>query len=319
VTIRYTGNGAYGYANSLYMALRESGAAPTELPEPGFLECLTTMPFGTDYLRVGRDLLVYFSSPLANPDQGLSTALDALGWECREERDGTAEAALARLGEAAARGPVLAGPLDMGALGYMPQHAQLSGSDHFVVVLAVEGERVRVHDPDGYPCVAMPAVEFLRAWRAERVRYAPTPYAMRSGFRQTRRPTREAMIARTLGAARAGLAADPGGPDRYGGPRAFRLLAADLRGAMAKRLGGHLTSFALPLAARRSHDAAAFLREAGHAEAAGLFERKAQCFGEAQYWAVQERWTDTADLMEALADLEGALIRALEPADASGG
>ena len=319
MTIRYTGNAAYGYANSLYMALRESGAAPTELPEPGFLECLTTMPFGTDYLRVGRDLLVYFSSPLANPDQGLSTALDALGWECREERDGTAEAALARLGEAAARGPVLAGPLDMGALGYMPQHAQLSGSDHFVVVLGVEGERVRLHDPDGYPCVAMPAVEFLRAWRAERVRYAQTPYAMRSGFRQTRRPTREAMIARTLGAARAGLAADPGGPDRYGGPRAFRLLAADLRGAMAKRLGGHLTSFALPLAARRSHDAAAFLREAGHAEAAGLFERKAQCFGEAQYWAVQERWTDTADLMEALADLEGALIRALEPADASGG
>jgi len=188
-----------------------------------------------------------------------------------------------------------------------------------VVVLGVEGERVRVHDPDGYPCVAMPAVEFLRAWRAERVRYAQTPYAMRSGFRQTRRPTREAMIARTLGAARTGLAADPGGPDRYGGPRAFRLLAADLRGAMAKRLVGHLTSFALPLAARRSHDAAEFLREAGHAEAAGLFERKAQCFGEAQYWAVQERWTDTADLMEALADLEGALIHALEPADASGG
>src|SRR5260370_3842875 len=68
------------------------------------------MPFGTDYLRVGRDLLVYFSSPLANPDQGLSTALDVLGWECREEREGSAEAALARLGEAAPRGPVLAGP-----------------------------------------------------------------------------------------------------------------------------------------------------------------------------------------------------------------
>ena len=33
----------------------------------------------------------------------------------------------------------------------MPQHAQLSGSDHFVMVLGVEGERLRVHDPDGYP------------------------------------------------------------------------------------------------------------------------------------------------------------------------
>jgi len=64
---RYTGNGAYGYSNSVYMALRESGAAAAELPEPGFIECLTTMPFGTLYLRVGRDLLVYFSSPLATP------------------------------------------------------------------------------------------------------------------------------------------------------------------------------------------------------------------------------------------------------------
>ena len=160
---RYTGNGAYGYANSIYMALRGSGAAAAELPEPGFIECLTTMPFGTLYLRVGRDLLVYFSSSLATPDQGITTALDALGWECRAEREGAPEAALARLAEAAGRGPVLAGPLDMGGLGYMPHHAQLSGSDHFVVVLGVEGERVRVHDPDGYPCVAMPAIEFLRA------------------------------------------------------------------------------------------------------------------------------------------------------------
>lgn len=82
---RYTGNGAYCYSNSVYMALRESGAAAAELPEPGFIECLTTMPFGTLYLRVGRDLLVYFSSPLATPDRGITTALDALGWECREE------------------------------------------------------------------------------------------------------------------------------------------------------------------------------------------------------------------------------------------
>jgi hypothetical protein len=125
----------------------------------------------------------------------------------------------------------------------------------------------------------MPAVEFLRAWRAERVRYAQTPYAMRFGFRQTRRTTREAMIARTLGPARAGLAADPGGPDRYGGPRAFRLLAADLRGAMAKRLGGHLTSFALPLAARRSHDAAA-LAEPGTLRRPGS-STEGRAFGEA--------------------------------------
>ena len=313
---RYTGNSAYCYANGVYMALRAAGAAAGELPEPGFIECLTTMPFGTLYLRVGRELLVFFSSPLATPDQGITTALDVLGWECREERDGPPEAALARLGEAAAHGPVLAGPLDMGALGYMPLHAQLSGSDHFVIVLGLEGERVRVHDPDGYPYAAVPAGEFLRAWKAERVRYARAPYTMRSGFRQVRHSTRDEMIARTVPLVRTSLAADPGGPDHYGGPRAFRLLAADLRGAVAKRLAGHLTFFAFPLAARRSHDVAAFLREAGRVEAAGLVERKGLCFGEAQYAAVQERWESAADIMEAVADLEEALIHALGPAEA---
>ena len=148
---RYTGNGAYGYANCVHMALRASGAATAELPEPGFIECLTTMPFGTLYLRVGRDLLVYFSSPLATPDQGIAIALDALGWECREEREGTPEAALERLAEAAGRGPVLAGPLDMGGLGYMPHHAQLSGSDHFVVVLGVEHDRCGCTIPRAIP------------------------------------------------------------------------------------------------------------------------------------------------------------------------
>jgi hypothetical protein len=312
---RYTGNGAYCYANSLFMALRAAGAAAEELPEPGFIECLTTMPFGTGYLRVGRELLVFFSSPLGNPDKGVTTALDVLGWECREERAGTPEAALARLGEAAGRGPVIAGPLDMGALGYLPHHAQLSGSDHFVLVLGLEGDRVRVHDPDGYPYAAIPAAEFLRAWRAERVRYARAPYTMRSAFRQVRHPGRAEMIARTLPGVRANLAADPGGPDHYGGPRAIRLLAADLRGAVAKRLAGHLTFFAFPLAARRGHDAAAFLREAAQPEAAGLVERKARCFGDAQYAAVQERWEQAADIMEAVADLEEALIHALAPVE----
>jgi hypothetical protein len=314
---KFAGNGSYGGANSLYMVLRASGAEPAELPEPGFIECLTMIPFGTRYLRVGRELLIYFSSPLANPDQGLSTALEVLGWECREERDGTAETALARLAQTAARGPVIAGPLDLGALGYMPHHAQFAGVDHFAVVLGVEGDRVRVHDPDGYPYAAMPAAEFMRAWKAERVRYAQVPYTMRSAFRRARRPGRDEMIARTLEVVSTHLAADPGGPDHYGGPRAFRLLAADLRGAVAKRLAGHLTCLALPLAARRSHDAADFLREAGRPEAAGLVERKARCFGEAQYWAVQERWGDAADLMEAIAALEEALIHALGPAEAT--
>ena len=46
----YIGSGDYCYANSLYMSLLGSGANPDILPSPGFLECLTTMPFGNTYL-----------------------------------------------------------------------------------------------------------------------------------------------------------------------------------------------------------------------------------------------------------------------------
>ena len=55
---RYAGSGAYG----LSMALHDSGAAAAELPEPGFIECLTLMPLGTLYLRAGRDLFVSTSA-----------------------------------------------------------------------------------------------------------------------------------------------------------------------------------------------------------------------------------------------------------------
>lgn len=43
---RYTGNGAYCYSNSVYMALRESGAAAAELPEPSFIESVADLEEG---------------------------------------------------------------------------------------------------------------------------------------------------------------------------------------------------------------------------------------------------------------------------------
>ena len=51
-----------------------------------------------------------------------------------------------------------------------------------------------MHEPEGSPSAALPPVEFLRAWEADRVRYAQVPYTMRSGFRQVRHPAWEEMI-----------------------------------------------------------------------------------------------------------------------------
>jgi hypothetical protein len=311
MTLSYIGNGSYCYANSLFMSLLGAGATSREVPEPGFLECLTTMPFGNTYVRREGEPMAFFSPPARNPDEGLTLALATLGWTCQEEHGGTPEEAFARLCEATKRTPVLVGPLDMGYLTYNPAHTLLAGEDHFAVVLAVESDLVRLHDPQGYPCASLSAEEFLRAWQAERVNYRQASYTMRSAFRKIEEISRAEMIARTLPLLRENVTADPGGPELYGGVCVFSLLSQDMRERVSDPLAAHLRYFALPLAARRCLDAAMFLHEAGRVEAAEVMEHQACLFGSAQYQAVHEHWTIVADLLERLATLETRLVTVL--------
>lgn len=71
--------------------------------------------------------------------------------------DGHAAAALKRLRGALAAGPVLAGPFEMGLLLQDPRAGAAIGADHYVLVLAADGDLVRFHDPDGYPYATLPA------------------------------------------------------------------------------------------------------------------------------------------------------------------
>jgi len=128
---------------------------------------------------------------------------------------------------------------------------------------------VRFHDPGGFPFATLPLDQFLRAWCAERVNYPGTPYVLRSAFARIESRSRAEAIQQALPGIRSSLAADPGGPERFGSLRAIELTAGMLRQAVSPRLSGHLTNFALPLAARRRLDAAGFLREAGNTKADG--------------------------------------------------
>jgi len=47
----YIGSGDYCFSNSLHMSLLGSGVPAESLPSTGFLECLTTLPFGYTYLK----------------------------------------------------------------------------------------------------------------------------------------------------------------------------------------------------------------------------------------------------------------------------
>lgn len=306
----YTGSGAYCYANSLHMCLRAAGAG-VDLPAPGFLECLTVMPFGASYLRLPAGATAFLSPITTDPDAGITLALNALGWTCDEWGGDNADEALACLRDGLAHGPVLLGPLDNGFLPYYPGYKGEPGGDHYVVALAIEGEAVRLHDPAGYPYAVAPLADALMAWRADSVEYQHIPYRMRARFRQTEARTRANAIARTLPHIRAHLTADPGGPIKYGGRRALQLLADDLRGPDAARFGPLLTRFHLPLAARRALDAAAFLADAGHPEAAALLDRKARCCGAAQLPAARGDYDAVAVTVDEIAAIHEAIAAVL--------
>lgn len=311
--ISYTGNANYCYSNSLHMSLRGAGAEQT--PDPGFLECLTTMPFGNMYMNLKSGPLVFFSPHSHNPDEGLTLALESLGWTCEVQRGGEASEALEHLCKSVARGPVLVGPIDLGYLSYNPIHKFLSGADHFVVVLALQEDRVILHDPIGYPYVPLSVSEFLQSWKAERIDYSDAPYIMRTDFRQVRQFSRAEMIAHTLPIIRQNVQNQeehlPNGSTIYGGMQVFTRLAQDLRKPVPASLANHLYRFAFPLAARRALDASAFMHEAGKLNAATYLQEQAQLFGLAQYQAVQKKWTKVSALIEQLGELEDKFVATL--------
>lgn len=300
----YVGSGDYCYSNSLHMSLLGSGASPDHLPSPSFLECLTTMPFGNTYLN---EATLFFFDGL-DPHQGLTRAIETLGWTCQLEQGGNEQVALERLRAAVRHGPVLIGPLDMGYLTYNPNYHFLGGADHFLVVLSVEAEHVLVHDPKGFPCATLPLENLLKAWRAEQIAYVDEGYILRADFRLVETVSRQEMIRRTLPFIRSNVQREPEEPEVYGGVRALGMLAQTLRTEIPDQCASHLLYFAFPLAVRRKLDAQAFLLEGNRPEAAALIEQQARLLGQAQYPGVQHEWSTVATLIEQVATLEERLI-----------
>ncbi|HEX2909138.1 MAG TPA: hypothetical protein VHO69_19850 [Phototrophicaceae bacterium] len=303
----YHGNGAHCFANSFYMGLRSSGQ--TDIPEVPFLEFLTTMPFGAFYVRPAH--LFFPSGPGIEPDAGINLALQTMGWTCENYHGGSEAEALAQLRTALSSGPVMVGPVDMGYLTYAPGHEHQGGLDHYIIVLEADETQVRVNDPAGWPWARLPISDFMTAWRAEAVDYGQRPYRMRWNFRREQPVSRAEMIARTLVAVRQRLAAEWSHPDLAQGADAICTLAHDLRETVPDPIAGRLIWFALPLAADRLNNAAAYLREGDAIPAADIALAAARLYGETLTAAIQHDWTTAAALLERIAPLEHDLEQAL--------
>ena len=62
-----------------------------------------------------------------------------------------------------------------GLLRHQPDATGAIGADHYLMVVAVDGDLVRFHDPHGHPYATTPAGDFAAAWRADSIRYPHAP------------------------------------------------------------------------------------------------------------------------------------------------
>ena len=295
VTVRYIGSGPYCYANSLAMML-DSAA-----PEPALIEVLTGSPFGAALISG----IAPFFNPLGwDPGIGLDAAIDLLGWTCRLSAAGSDTDAAARLREASADNPLLAGPVEFGLLLHHPGSGSVLGSDHYVVVTGVEDGLVRFHDPHGHPHATLPAADFIAAWRADSIGYATGPCTVRAGFRRVFDVDAATALRRALPAAVRWLAGDAGRPvppGSLGGAAALERLAGLVETGLESWQHDHLGYFAIRVGARRLADAAACLAFIGENQAASIADRQARLVGALKYPLVTDDRAAVARLLRQLA------------------
>lgn len=264
----YVGSGPYCYSNSLVMML---GA---EAPPVGVIETLTGSPFGA---HVEEGTMPFFDPAGWHPEIGVDAALSLLGWSCLRTAGGPPEEALGRLRAAAAHGPVMVGPLEMGLLLYQPNSGIAIGADHYVVVLAVDGDTVLIHDPQGYPCATLPTGAFLESWRGETVTYNDTPFVMRSAFTKQHTTTPVLALESALPQAIQWLDGAPDTTEEIA-ELADRGLHPDTRGL--------LRDFCIRVGARRLQDAASSLMLLNRRAAADIAVEQSRIVGGLQYPAV---------------------------------
>ncbi len=291
----YFGDVSLCYTNSLAMALDSFGFDV----RPERLEALMVMGNGASVVEDDpHHPIVFFDNGM--PDASISNCLRMLGftWEDFFVEEPVADLAEVRdrLTRMLKKGPVVAGPLDMGLLTYNPNYQGLGGVDHFVCVLGLDGGRVHLHDPAGFPYMSMDFEDFAKAWEARAISYRRGSFSMWGGFTRVREPEGEEVYREVSSIMRKRYEAGEAGVIRS-------YAEAIRRNGMSQQQQGIHQYFSFRLAAARNIYAARFLAE-HDAERAQIKERIASLFGQAHLHNLTEDNEALADTLEAIADLD---------------
>ena len=288
----YFGDVSLCYTNSLAMALDSFGFDV----RPERLEALMVMGNGASVVEDDpHHPIVFFDNGM--PDASISICLRMLGftWEDFFVEEPVADLAEVRdrLTRMLKKGPVVAGPLDMGLLTYNPNYQGLGGVDHFVCVLGLDGGRVHLHDPAGFPYMSMDFEDFAKAWEARAISYRRGSFSMWGGFTRVREPEGEEVYREVSSIMR----------KRYEAGVIRSYAEAIRRNGMSQQQQGIHQYFSFRLAAARNIYAARFLAE-HDAERAQIKERIASLFGQAHLHNLTEDNLALADTLGRIAELD---------------
>lgn len=291
----YFGDVSLCYTNSLAMALDSFGFDV----RPEYLEALMVMGNGASVVEDDpHHPIVFFDNGM--PDASISNCLRMLGftWEDFFVEEPVADLAEVRdrLTRMLKKGPVVAGPLDMGLLTYNPNYQGLGGVDHFVCVLGLDGGRVHLHDPAGFPYMSMDFEDFAKAWEARAISYRRGSFSMWGGFTRVREPEGEEVYREVSSIMRKRYEAGEAGVIRS-------YAKAIRRNGMSQQQQAIHQYFSFRLAAARNIYAARFLAE-HDAERAQIKERIASLFGQAHLHNLTEDNLALADTLGRIAELD---------------
>lgn len=301
MTVYYKGSGQYCYANSLAMALSKE-----EEYDPGYLECLTGVAISAFLTEDG---LPFFSSKFNAPDKGINYALDHLGYnythyfsKIPDRFEG--DKAFQELELLMENGPVIVGPVDMGKLVYIPNHAYLGGVDHYIVVHCVDRNNVFIHDPAGYPYMSLTRDEFMRAWKAESIEYKMGSYSIWGNFERIGPPSYKEQFLKADKQIKDNLLVEKSANVENVGPKSILKIAEIIsKGNLSDSLKGHLSFFSLQLGARRCSDFSAFYKPFDK-ERCLIKDLQGLHFGSAHVALMRKNWKQVWEDLRMIADLE---------------
>lgn len=300
--IKYIGKAEYCYSNSTAMLLASIG----ENISPNKIEVLSGIGLGVFLDEKSHSL--FFSNLCAEPDEGISRALNILGFSYDEKNsDNQNNPPFDELKKVLASGPAVLGPLDLGLLVYNPSSTGAIGADHFVLAHAMDDERVYLNDPYGFPQVSLTLGQLKEAWQADKISYKRGYYRFWNNPKRIKTPTEREVYESAMQSfvelyqkSRAKAAKDK----RLIGSEAILFEAERIRQKIATPDEiGFLTGFMLPMSASRALDYAEFF-DAHNPKLAEIKRAQATLFGKAQVFAVGKDWENFYTTLVELAKIE---------------